>query len=198
MVAVEKSTKVKRDIIVVGTSAGGLNALTRVLSVLPTDIAAALLVVQHLDPTHKSFMAEILQRRITMSIREAADGETIGQGIAYVAPPDMHITVREGRVHLSAEEAVHFSRPSVDVLFKSAAEHYGSRVLAIVLTGSGTDGADGVRAVKADGGYVIVQDPISADSTGMPWAAIATGVVDRIVPLEEIGEAVMQAMAEEE
>lgn len=195
---VNGSAKAKRDIIVIGTSAGGLNALTRVLSVLPNDTAAALLVVQHLDPKHKSLMADILQRRIAMSVKECADGETIELGKIYIAPPDRHMTVHGGQARLSRGEPVHFSRPSVDVLFKSAAEDFGSRVLAIVLTGSGTDGTDGVRSVKAHGGYVIVQDPISADSTGMPQAAITTGCADRIVPLEEIGEAVMRAVTEEE
>lgn len=194
----KETGKARRNIIAVGTSAGGLNALSRVLSVLPTDMAAALLVVQHLDPKHKSFMADILQRRSAMRVTEGVDGAPIEDGSVYVAPPDLHMTVRSGSLHLSSEQPVRFSRPSVDVLFQSVAEYYGRRVLAIVLTGSGTDGAAGVRAVKEHGGYVIVQDPVSAESTGMPWAAITTGCVDRVVPLEEIGEAVVAAVAQED
>lgn len=177
----------KLDIVAIGSSAGGLRALSSVISAFPADLPAAVLVVQHLDPRYPSHMAEILARRSPMRIVEAADGEKIEQGTVYMAPPDRHMLVEQNLIHLTKSELVHFVRPSVDLLFESVAAAYRGRVIGVILTGSGTDGALGIRAIKEKGGFTITQDPEDAESTGMPTAAIATGMVDLVLKLEAIG-----------
>jgi two-component system chemotaxis response regulator CheB len=166
-------------------SAGGLNALTRVLGALPKDFAAALAVVQHLDPRHRRLMAEILGRHCALPVREARHADRLVSGIVYIAPPDHHLLVNsDGTVSLTHSELVHFVRPSADLLFESAAASYGERLIAVVLSGMGTDGALGLRAVKEMGGRVIVQT--GAEFAGMPDAAIQTGHVDVVAHLDEI------------
>ena len=173
-------------------SAGGLNALSQVLVALPADFPAAIVVVQHLDPRHRSLMAELLDRRTSLSVREAADGMTLAAGTVAVAPPNRHLLVRpDGTMALTDSELVHFLRPSADLLFESMAGSYRDGVVAVVLSGTGSDGAMGVRAVKQVGGTVIAQSPGTAEFDGMPVAAIATGSVDFVLPLEEIGPAVV-------
>jgi len=177
----------KLDIVAIGSSAGGLRALSSVLSAFPADLPAAVLVVQHLDPRYPSHMAEILARRSPMRVVEAADGEKIEQGTVYMAPPDRHTLVERNLIRLTKTELVHFVRPSVDLLFESVAAACFGRVIGVILTGSGTDGALGIRAIKEKGGFTITQDPEDAESTGMPTAAIATGLVDLVLKLEAIG-----------
>ena len=186
----------KPDIVAVGSSAGGLHALSCVLGALPADLPASLLVVQHLDPRYPSHMAEILAKRSEMRVAEAADGGTIERGNVYVAPPDRHLLVEKNHVRLSRSELVHFSRPSVDLLFESVAAAYGRRVIGVVLTGAGTDGSLGIRAVKEKGGFTIAQDPEDAESTGMPKAAIDTGMIDSVLPLERIGPEITSIVTE--
>ena len=181
----------KVDIVAIGASAGGLRALTIVLSAFPADLPAAVLVVQHLDPRYPSHMAEILERRTSMRVVEAEDGAQIEQGTVYLAPPARHMLVEQECIQLTATELIHFVRPSVDLLFKSVAAASGGRVIGVILTGSGTDGAVGIGAIKQGGGFTIAQDPASAESTGMPTSAIATGNVDLVLPLEEIGARVV-------
>lgn len=173
-------------------SAGGLGAITAVLSALPADFPLPILIVQHLDPRHRSLMAEILARRTPLTVRLATDGDVIKPGAVLFAPPDRHLLVnRDGTVTLSQAELVHFVRPSADLLFESAAGSYGRGVVAVVLTGTGSDGADGVRAVKDSGGTVIVQDEATAEFSGMPDAAVRTGRVDFVLPLDDIGPALL-------
>lgn len=177
------------DLIAVGiaASAGGLQALTRVLSALPGDLAAGIMVVQHLSPAHPSYLTQILQRRVQLQVKQAEDGDFLRPGVAYIAPPDRHIVMRPGGgIALSQTERVHFVRPSADVLFASLAASYGSRALAVILSGSGVDGAAGASAVKANGGMVIVQDAATSEYFEMPAAAIETGSVDVVLPLDQI------------
>lgn len=178
-------------IVGIASSAGGLGALAVVLGALLRDLPVPVAVVQHLDPRHRSLMADLLDRRTDLAVREAADGDPLAPGTVYVAPPNRHLLVRQdGTVSLSDAELVHFLRPSADLLFESLAGSYGDGVVAVVLTGTGTDGAMGVRAVKQMGGTVIAQEPGDAEFSGMPAAAVATGCVDFVLPLEEIGPAV--------
>ena len=175
------------EVIALAASAGGLKALTVVLQALPGELPAAVLVVQHLDRGHRSLMAEILSRRTALAVEEAQTGTKLRFGHAYIAPPDQHLLVNpDGRIALTHTELVHFVRPSADLLFESVAASYGERAVAVVLTGTGNDGSMGVEAVKKTGGTVIVQDEATSEFFGMPSAAIATGCVDHVLPLEEI------------
>jgi len=179
-------------IVALAASAGGLAALGAVLSCLPDDFPAALVIVQHLDPRHRSLMADILSRRTKLKVKQAAEGDRLSPGIAYIAPPDRHLLVNpDGSLSLSQSELVHFVRPSADLLFESVAASYKGHAIAVVLTGNGSDGAMGVQAIKKMGGTVIVQDEKSSQFSGMPSAAIRTGQSDFILPLGEIAAALM-------
>lgn len=174
-------------VVAIASSAGGIAALFKVLGALPADLPVPVLVVQHLDPRHKTVLAELLSRRTELRVKLAEAGETITPGTVYIAPPNFHLLIEpRGVLDLSGSELVHFVRPSADLLFESVAGAYGSRAIACVLTGSGSDGATGVSAVKSRGGTVVVQDPEDAEFKGMPSAAVATGDVDLVVPLDEI------------
>jgi two-component system, chemotaxis family, protein-glutamate methylesterase/glutaminase len=178
------------EIVALAASAGGLKALSDVLAALPRDFPAALVVVQHLDRRHRSLMAEILGRRTSLLVREAREGDTLEHGVALIAPPNHHLLVNAGgKVSLSQTELVHFVRPSADLLFESTAASYRERAIAVVLTGSGRDGAMGVKAIKKMGGTVIVQDEKTAEFFGMPGAAQQTGLADFILPLAQIAPA---------
>jgi two-component system chemotaxis response regulator CheB len=180
------------DLVAIAASAGGLNAITEVLGALPADFRAAIVVVQHLDPRHRSLMADILGRRTRVRVKEAAEGDRLEPGTAYIAPPNHHLLVNAGgKLSLSQTELVHFVRPSADLLFESAAASYRERTIAVVLSGTGSDGAMGVRAIKKTGGTVIVQEPASAEFRGMPQAAEQTLQADFILPLGEIAEAIV-------
>src|SRR5262245_34127043 len=176
------------EVVAIASSAGGLAALTSLVSGLPDDFPAALLVVQHLDPRHRSLMAEILSRRTALVVRQARDQDSIVAGTVYVAPPDNHLLANaDGTLSLTQSELVHFVRPSADLLFESVAAAYRDRAIAVVLTGSGSDGSMGVEAIKKMGGTVIAQDEASSEFFAMPSAAIETGKVDFVLPLDEIG-----------
>jgi len=175
------------DIVALAASAGGITALSRVLGELPVDFPVPVLVVQHLDPRHKTVIAAVLGRRTKLRVKLAESEEHVQPGIVYIAPPNRHLLVdAAGVLTLSSSELVHFVRPSADLLFESVAGAYGSRAVACVLTGTGRDGAMGITAVKSRGGTVIVQDPASAEFAGMPDAAVATGQIDFVLPLDEI------------
>jgi two-component system chemotaxis response regulator CheB len=178
------------SIVAIAASAGGLMALTEVLAALPGDLPVPVVVVQHLDPRHRSLMAEILDRRTELQVRQAQEGDDLRPGTVYIAPPDYHLLVNgDGTLSLSQSKLVHFVRPSADLLFESMGASYGNRAIAVVLTGSGKDGSLGVEGVKKMGGTVIAQDVESAQFGGMPAAAIETGSVDFVLHLDEIAEA---------
>ena len=188
----------KVNIVAIGASAGGLRALTTVISEFPTDFPVPTLVVQHLDPRHPSHLADILDRHAVIRVVEATDGQEVEAGVAYVAPPGRHMLLERSRIRLTTTQLVHFVRPSVDLLFESVAAAYGADALAVILTGSGSDGALGIRAIKEKGGLTIVQDPQDAESSGMPHAAIATGFVDSVLPLARIGREIVEAVIHRE
>jgi two-component system chemotaxis response regulator CheB len=180
------------DLVALAASAGGLTALSLVLSNLPAEFPAAVVLVQHLDPRHRSLMAEILGRRTSLQVKQAEEGDRLQPSTVYIAPPDRHLLVNpDGSLSLSQSELVHFVRPSADLLFESVAASYRERAIAVVLTGTGSDGNMGVQAIKKMGGTVIAQDEQSAEFFGMPQAAIQTGSVDFILSLDEIAPALV-------
>jgi two-component system chemotaxis response regulator CheB len=180
------------DVVALAASAGGLTALSTLLAGLPIGFPAAVVLVQHLDPRRRSLMAEILSQRTSLPVKQAEEGERLRPAMVFIAPPDRHLLVNpDGTLSLSQSELVHFVRPSADRLFESVAASYKGRAIAVVLTGSGTDGATGVRAIKKMGGTVIVQDEKTAQFFGMPGAAIQTGHADFILPLDEIASALV-------
>lgn len=184
------------ELIAFAASAGGLNALTHVLSGLPGDLPAALLVVQHVDPRHRSLLADILGRRTALRVREAVEGDRPQPGHVYIAMPNRHLLVNPDRtLSLTQTELVHFLRPSADLLFESVAATYRERAIAVVLSGTGEDGAMGITAIKKTGGTVIVQEPKSAEFDGMPSAAARTGMADFVLPLDEIAPALRKLCA---
>jgi two-component system chemotaxis response regulator CheB len=180
------------DIVAIIASAGGVMAIRRVLSMLPAHFPAAIVVVQHLPPHHRSMLADILRRRTELGVKQAEDGDRLKPGVAYIAPPDVHLLVNpDGTASLSSGERVHYLRPSGDVLFESVAASYGPRAIAVVLTGTGRDGSAGLLLIKRAGGKVIAQDEATAEFGGMPGEAIRTHGVDMILPLDEIAPALM-------
>jgi two-component system, chemotaxis family, protein-glutamate methylesterase/glutaminase len=187
------------EVVAVASSAGGLKALLRVLSPLPSDFEASIVVVQHLDPRHRSLMADLLSHRTSLSVKEAEDGDALKAGQVFTAPPNHHLLVNtDGSLSLTESELVHFLRPSADLLFESVAAGFRERAIGIVLTGTGTDGSMGVRAIKKMGGTVIAQDEESSEFFGMPGSAIETGVVDFVLPLDEIAPALVTLVRSEE
>jgi len=183
-------------VVVMAASAGGLAALDVVLSGLPSSFPAALLVVLHRGLEPESLLARVLQRHTRLSVKDAAPGESLMEGVVYVAPPDRHLEVdQRGQLRLRGGERVHHLLSAAEPLFASAAAAFGDRVIAVVLSGTGTDGAEAVPAVKAAGGVVIVQDEQTSEHFGMPAAAIASGAVDFILPIEEIATALTKLAA---
>jgi len=180
------------DVVAIGASAGGLSALMEVLSPIPQDFPSSILIVQHLHPQRKSLLAPLLAQKTALHVKQAEHGEPLLPGVAYVAPPDEHLLVGPGKVQLVHSQLVHFSRPSIDLLFESVAGTYGSRCIGVVLTGSGRDGAAGIRAIKEAGGTTMVQDPGHSEFRIMPDAALATGCVDLVLPVAEIGQTMVQ------
>ncbi len=179
-------------IVAFACSAGGLNALTQILARLPPDFPVPIVIVQHLDPRHRSLMAEILSKRTGLHVKEVEDGETLMASTVYVARPDRHLLINsDSTISLTQTELVHFVRPSADLLFESVAASFKARAIAVVLTGTGSDGAMGVQAIKKMEGTVIAQDYATAEFSGMPKAAINTRNVDFVLPLKEIPEALV-------
>ena len=173
--------------IVMGTSAGGLHALLELLSALPADYSLPLIIVQHRSKSENTLLEEILQKKSLLNVKQADEKEIIEAGTVYIAPPDYHLMVEINETFsLSSDEPVHFSRPSIDVLFRSAAEVYNKALIGIILTGANKDGADGLKAIHQQGGYTIAQEPSDAAYGVMPLAAIRTGVVDAVLSLTEI------------
>lgn len=178
-------------IVAIGSSAGGITALIRVLGGLPATFPVPVVIVQHLDRRHQTVIADVLGRRAHLPVKLVEHGERATAGTVFVAPPNYHVLVdASGVLTLSSSELVHFLRPSADLLFESVAGSYGSTAIACVLSGTGSDGAMGVSAVKSHGGTVIAEDPELAEFRGMPEAAVATGSVDFVLPLGEIAEVI--------
>ena len=183
----QESIKKRYKGIAVGASAGGGQALAEILSGLPADYGSPILVVQHLHPADDGVFASRLNRETDISVVTPCDKEKIQPGRIYIAPANYHMLVeRNGAIALSVDEKVNWSRPSIDVLFESAAHAWEEAVIAILLSGANADGTKGMGVVKKAGGLTIAQDPATAKVPTMPQAAIAAGVVDRVMTLEEI------------
>jgi two-component system chemotaxis response regulator CheB len=180
------------DIVVIGASLGGIDALKRLLTVIPPDFPVPIAVVQHLSPTVDSAITRILGRVCPLPVAHPGTGEVLLPGRVYVARPDRHFLVRpRGTALLMNGAKVKFCRPAADPLFVSAATAYGERALGVVLSGLNTDGAAGVQAIKWAGGMVLAQAADSCVASCMPRAAIATGCVDLVLPLDAIGPAII-------
>ncbi len=175
------------DAIAIGASAGGVEALGRLLPALPHDLRASVFVVLHLPRERPSLLVDIFQPKCARPVREAEDKEPVVPGTVYLAPPDYHLLVDAGpQLSLSADEPVHFSRPSIDVLFESAVDVFGRRLLAILLTGANTDGAEGAAAAERAGALTIVQQPDTAQVALMPEAALRLFAPTHVLPLQGI------------
>ena len=175
------------EIIVIGCSLGGMKALSVVLGALPADFGPAIAVVQHRHKASNEGLPTYLRSQTKLPVVDVDDKLYIRPGQVYLAPADYHLLVEQGSFDLSVDAAVSYSRPSVDVLFESAADAYRGAVVGVVLTGANSDGARGAVRIKKHGGFVIVQDPSTAEAPDMPRAAIEAVRVDRILPLERIG-----------
>ena len=175
------------EAVVIGASAGGVEALIDILEGLPNDFGAAVIVVLHLPRQRTTTLPHLFARRCALPVQEAADKETIRTGVVYLAPPDYHLLVEpDKQMALSVDEPQHFSRPAIDLLFESAAYAYRDKLLGIVLTGASIDGAAGLRIIQAFGGVTWVQNPHEASMSVMPAAAIAAGGADAVLSLREI------------
>lgn len=176
------------DVIAIGASWGGLQAVGTVLEGIPAEVDQPIVVAQHRSAeSARGVLESLLQRHSGRPVVEPGDKEPIEPAHVYVAPADYHLLVEDGRFALSVDARVQFARPSIDVLFESVAEGYRDRAIGIVLTGANADGAAGLAAIKRNGGVAIVQDPATATRKAMPEAAIAASVADAVLPLEEIG-----------
>jgi two-component system chemotaxis response regulator CheB len=179
----------KYQAIVVGTSAGGFHAVSEILGTLPTDFPVPVVVVQHRAKESQDLFEEVLQRKCRITIRQADEKEHIESGNVYVAPPNYHLLIEMDRTFsLSSDPPVQYSRPSIDVLFETAAFTYRDKLIGIILTGSNSDGAAGISAIRKMGGLTIAQDPAEAQYALMTQASIDTKHVQHVWRLKEIGE----------
>jgi two-component system, chemotaxis family, protein-glutamate methylesterase/glutaminase len=174
-------------LVTIGASWGGLHAIETVLSGLPDGFRIPIAIAQHRAVDSGSgALSHVLSVRSGLEVCEAGDKDPIEAGRVYIAPPDYHLLVEAEGFALSVEDMVHHSRPSIDVLFDSAADTYGDRLIGVILTGANSDGAYGLARVKRRGGVTLVQDPETAEKRDMPEAAIATGAADEVLPLDRI------------
>ena len=181
--------RIRRDVVVVGASAGGVMALRELLANLPVDLAAAVAVVLHRSPVVRTDLARVLGWRSPLQVVEAIDGDVFAPGRVYVAPRDQHLRIEGTTLQLSRGPKEQHTRPAIDPLFKSAAAAHGKRVVGVLLTGTGDDGVSGLISVTAAGGLTIVQDPTEAAYPQMPRSAIVNDRVQAMLPIAEIAEA---------
>jgi two-component system chemotaxis response regulator CheB len=175
------------DLIVIGASWGGLEALSRLLDGLHDDVHQPIVIAQHrLPDSEEHVLQRLLQHHTRRLVSDPDDKTPLEPDRVYLGPPDYHVLVEEGHLALSTDAPVQFARPSIDVLFDSAADAYGARTIGIVLTGANADGAAGLAHIKDRGGVAIVQDPATSEKRAMPDAAIAATAADAILPLDEI------------
>lgn len=179
--------------IVIGASAGGLQAFSELLPGMPANYKIPVIIAQHRSKDERELLEELLRRRCRIAVKQADEKENIKAGNVYIAPPDYHLLIEENKTFsLSSDPPVKFSRPSIDVLFECAAQVYGEQVVGIILTGANDDGANGIRAIHSVGGLTIAQNTKEALHPVMPTASIQTGCVKRIFSLKEIQQFMIQ------
>jgi two-component system chemotaxis response regulator CheB len=176
-----------RNVVVIGGSAGAVEALFETLAMLPPDLKASVAIVLHRHPTFASSLGALFSRRSTMPVVEPEEGQAFKPGRVYLAPQDRHMTVGQGVIHLSRDPKQHHTRPAIDPLFMSAAEHYGSRVVGALLTGNLSDGVSGLIHIKEEGGVSLVQDPAEAPYPSMPRNALIYDHVDLVFRISSLG-----------
>jgi two-component system chemotaxis response regulator CheB len=187
--------KKSHDAIVIGASAGGLYVMIRILKLLPAGFNKPVIVVQHRSRDERSLLEEVLQQKCKVTIKQADEKELIQPGTVYFAPPDYHLLIENDRsFSLSFDAPVNYSRPSIDVLFETAADVFKERLLAIILTGANKDGSNGIKKIAVMGGTTIAQSPGTADYPEMPRAAISTGYVQHVLDPEAIGQFLLDTM----
>ena len=173
--------------VVMGVSAGGFKALHTILPMFTKDFPCPLIIVQHRATSEDDFLVESLNRKCKLIAKEAEDKELLKSGYIYIAPGNYHLLVEKDKtLSLSVDEPVCHARPSIDVLFETSAEAFGSNLIGVILTGANSDGSDGVRAIKSNMGLTIAQDPETAEVSFMPNCAVATKCIDFVLPLEDI------------
>ena len=183
------SGSVSIEAIAIGASAGGVEALSTLLSALPKPFVPAIIVVMHIPADRPSALAQVFSARCRLPVREALDKEPVEAGTVYLAPPDYHLLLERDRIlSLSCDPPVAFSRPSIDVMFESAAYAYGDRLLGIVLSGANSDGAAGLATIRREGGRAWVQRPADAMASAMPAAAIERAGADLVLSLPDMSE----------
>ena len=184
------------DVVVMGASWGGLRAFEHILGELPEDFDTPIVVAQHRDDdADEALLTRLLNRHTGLCVADAEDKAPLQAGTVLLSPPGYHLLVGDGHVELSVDEPVQFSRPSIDVLFESAADAYGPRTIGVLLTGANADGAAGLAAIAQRGGLTIVQDPETAERPEMPRAALRALTPDIVAPLEDIARVVCDACA---
>lgn len=173
--------------IVIGVSAGGMKVLSELLPSLPAEFPIPVIIVQHLHKTSTGYYLDYYNEKSSLFVKEAEQNEIIKVGNIYFAPPDYHLLIEnDGTFSISSDEKVNYSRPSIDILFESAADAYREKLIGIILTGANNDGAEGMIIIKQKGGFTIAQNPLEAEFQVMPQSAIDTGKVDLILTLNEI------------
>jgi two-component system, chemotaxis family, protein-glutamate methylesterase/glutaminase len=178
----------KYEAIAIGVSTGGMKAMEKILPELPVDFSLSVIVVQHLNPNSDDFLARYLDEKCRIRVKQADEKERALPGMVYIAPPNYHLMLEDDRTFsLSVDKPVNFARPSIDILFETAADAYGPGLIGVILTGASSDGSKGLKAVKDSGGLTIVQDPKTAEADLMPNAALTLIKPDYILPLEDIG-----------
>jgi two-component system, chemotaxis family, protein-glutamate methylesterase/glutaminase len=186
------------EAVVIGTSAGGVQALKAILPLLPATYPMPIAIVQHISPQSDAYLAELLNGLSAIAVKEAEDKEALSPGTAYFAPPGYHLLINPDRsMSLSVDEKVNFARPSIDLLFESASDTFANTLIGVVLTGANADGAKGLKAIKKRGGLAIVQSPQTAESPSMPRAALAATPVDYTEDLDHIA-ALLRRLGREE
>src|ERR1039457_1757576 len=175
------------EAIVIGVSSGGMNAMKVMFSLLPKDFKTPIIIVQHISARSDNQWITLLNASANLSIKEADEKEKIENRKVYIAPPNYHLLIEKNKTFsLTIDERVNFARPSIDVLFESAADAYKTKLIAVILTGSNNDGTNGIKRIQECGGLTIIQDPVSAESSYMPASAIAAIKPDHILSLEDI------------
>jgi two-component system, chemotaxis family, protein-glutamate methylesterase/glutaminase len=180
-----------RDIVVIGCSAGGVEALPRIVQQLPREVPASFFIVQHLAPSHRPYLVDILKRVASIPIAWAEQGARIERGHIYVAPPDVHMIFTDDHISLNRGARENYARPSIDKLFRSAAAIHGNKTIGVLLTGMMDDGVAGLGAIHDAGGHVIVQDPSTAAFPDLPTRAVQMVAVDQVLPIDGIGNAIV-------